>query len=146
MIPQVKILSDEEVRLMHARALDILAKVGIKYESRRALDLLAEHGQKVDHDKGIAWIQPDLVERCLKTTPRVITLAGRDPKHDLLTDGKRLKVTTNGQGTFTRTTRRGCAAREPCRTCATRPRSATTSRSSTSSGRWSCRSTCPVRA
>ena len=101
MIPQVKILSDEEVRLMHTRALDILAKVGIKYESRRALDLLAEHGQKVDHDKGIAWIQPDLVERCLKTTPRLITLAGRDPKHDLLTDGKRLKITTNGQGTFT---------------------------------------------
>ncbi len=101
MIPQVRILSDEEVALMHARALDVLAKVGIKYESRRALDLLAEHGQKVDHDKGIAWIQPDLVERCLKTTPRVITLAGRDPKHDLRTDGARLKITTNGQGTFT---------------------------------------------
>src|SRR5262245_56005276 len=79
-IPEVKILSDDEVRLLHTRALDVLHKVGIKYESERVLGLLAEHGQKVDHDKGIAWLEPDLVERCLKTTPRVITLAGRDPK------------------------------------------------------------------
>lgn len=107
MIPEVRILSDEEVRLLHTRALDVLRKVGIRYESRRVLDLLAEHGQRVDHDKGIAWLEPDIVERCLKTTPRVITLAGRDPKHDILTDGSRLRVTTNGQATFTQDYRTG---------------------------------------
>src|SRR2546426_2544954 len=83
MVPEVRILSDEEVRLMHTRALDILAKVGIKYESKRALDLLAEHGQKVDHEKGLAWLSPDIVEKCVASAPRVITLAGRNPKHDL---------------------------------------------------------------
>src|SRR3989442_7970810 len=101
MVPEVRILSDEEVRLMHTRALDILGKVGIKYESKRALDLLAEHGQRVDLDKGLAWLSPDIVERCLESTPRVITLAGRDPKHDLRTDGQHLYVTTNGQATCT---------------------------------------------
>jgi len=35
---EVRILSDDEVRLLHTRALDILEKVGIKYESKRALD------------------------------------------------------------------------------------------------------------
>src|SRR5262245_42669153 len=95
MVPEVRILSDDEVRLLHTRALDILGKVGIKYESTRALDLLAEHGQRVDHDKGIAWLSPDIVQTCIESAPRVITLAGRDGKHDLKTDGQRLLVTTN---------------------------------------------------
>src|SRR3989442_13999036 len=97
MVPEVRILSDEEVLLMHTRALDILAKVGIKYESKRALDLLAEHGQRVDHDKGLAWLSPELVKQCLESTPRVITLSRREPKHDLRTDGQHLCLTTNRQ-------------------------------------------------
>jgi trimethylamine--corrinoid protein Co-methyltransferase len=107
MVPQVTILSDDEERLLYTRALDVLQKVGIKYESRRCLELLASHGQRVDFDSGIAWIKPDLVERCLSTTPRTITLAGRDPKHDMRLDGSRLYITTNGQGTFTQDHRTG---------------------------------------
>jgi len=107
MIPQVRILSDEEVQKMHTRALDVLEKVGIKYESPRALQLLEAEGQKVDYASGIAWLKPDLVERCVKSTPRTITLAGRDPKHDMILDGTRLRVTTNGQGTFTQDHRTG---------------------------------------
>jgi trimethylamine--corrinoid protein Co-methyltransferase len=107
MNPEVRILSDEEVHLLHARALDMLEKVGIKYESRRCLELLEAEGQRVDFDRGVAWIRPDLVERCLKTVPRVITLAGRDPKHDMVLDGSRLRITSNGQGTFTQDHRTG---------------------------------------
>src|SRR5437867_7660589 len=101
MVPEVRILSEDEVRLLHTRALDILEKVGIKYESTKALNLLADHGQRVDHDKGLAWLSPDIVERCLEVTPRGIALAGRDPKHELRTDGQHLYITTNGQATFT---------------------------------------------
>ena len=100
MIPEVKILSDEEVALLHTRALDILSRVGIKYESRRALALLEEAGQEVDYDSGMARLHPDLVERCIKSTPRVITLGGRVPERDMVLDGTRLRITTNGQGTF----------------------------------------------
>ncbi len=107
MVPQVTILSDDEARLMHTGALDVLEKVGIRYESRRCLELLEAEGQKVDYDAGIAWIKPDLVERCVESTPRVITLAGRNPQHDMVLDGSRLRVTTNGQGTFTQDFRTG---------------------------------------
>ncbi len=107
MIPQVKILSDEEVQLLHTRALDVLEKVGIKYESPAVLRLLEEHGQRVDYDKGIAWLKPETVEACIKTTPRTITLAGRVPEHDMVLDGTRLRVTTNGQGTFIQDHRTG---------------------------------------
>jgi trimethylamine--corrinoid protein Co-methyltransferase len=107
MVPEVRILSDEEVQKFHTRALDVLEKVGIKYESPRALDLLEAAGQKIDRERGIAWIKPDLVERCVASTPRVITLAGRTPERDMRLDGKVLRVTTNGQGTFTQDHRTG---------------------------------------
>ncbi len=107
MVPEVRILSEQEAKTLHARALDILEKVGIKYESRRALALLEEAGQKVNYDSGIAWIKPDLVERCIASTPRTITLAGRNAAHDMVLDGTRLRVTTNGQGTFTQDFRTG---------------------------------------
>jgi trimethylamine--corrinoid protein Co-methyltransferase len=107
MVPEVRILSDDEVRLMHTRALDVLAKVGIRYESPRCLKVLEAAGQKVDYDSGVAWIQPELVERCIKSTPRVITLGARDPKYDFRTDGSRLRIATNGQATFTQDHRTG---------------------------------------
>jgi trimethylamine--corrinoid protein Co-methyltransferase len=101
MVPQVNILSDEEVQRLHTRALDILANVGIRYESKRCLDILEAAGQRVDHTAGIAWIAPDLVERCIRTAPRVITMGARDPRYDFKTDGSRFYVSTNGQATFT---------------------------------------------
>jgi len=107
MIPVVNILSDDEVRLLHTKALDVLENVGIRYESRRCLEILEAAGQKVDHETGIAWIKPDLVERCIKTAPRVITMGARDPRYEFRTDGKVFRVSTNGQATFTQDHRTG---------------------------------------
>ncbi|HBL17090.1 MAG TPA: hypothetical protein DD417_10175 [Elusimicrobia bacterium] len=107
MVPEVRILSDEEIRTLHGAALDVLAKVGIRYGSRRCLELLEAEGQKVDYGSGIAWIRPDLVERCIKSTPRTITLGGRIPKHDMVLDGSCLRVATNGQATFVQDHRTG---------------------------------------
>src|SRR6185295_17456139 len=101
MVPEVRILSDDEVRRLHTRALEILERVGIRYESPRALDVLAEAGQEVDRDAGVARLKPEFVEACIKSTPRVITLAGRRGEHDMVLEGKRLRITTNGQATFT---------------------------------------------
>jgi len=101
MVPDVRILSDDEVRRLHTRALEILERVGIRYESPRALDVLAEAGQEIDREAGVARLKPEFVEACIKSTPRVITLAGRRGEHDMVLEGKRLRVTTNGQATFT---------------------------------------------
>ncbi len=101
MRPITTILSDEEIRRLHAGALDLLESVGIRYESRRCLELLEAEGQKVDFDSGIARLKPDLVERCIRSTPRAITLGARNPKHDIRVDGSDLFITTNGQASFT---------------------------------------------
>jgi len=107
MVPEVRILSDAEVLRLHTRALEVLERVGIKYENRRALRLLEEAGQEVDYEAGMARLKPDLVERCIKSTPRVITLGGRRPERDMVLDGKHLRITTNGQGTFAQDLRTG---------------------------------------
>src|SRR5580765_8550985 len=89
MVPVVTILSEEELQRLHTRALEILERVGIRYESKRCLDILEAAGQRVDHAEGIAWLKPDLVEACIKSTPSVITLGARDPKYDFKTDRSR---------------------------------------------------------
>lgn len=107
MVPEVRILSDDEVRRMHTRALEVLERTGIRYESPRALKILEEAGHTIDHAEGVARLRPDLVEECIRLAPRVITLAGRSQEHDMLLDGTRLRVTTNGQATFTQDFRTG---------------------------------------
>jgi trimethylamine--corrinoid protein Co-methyltransferase len=101
MQPRLTILSDEEIRKLHERALEILERVGIKYESRLCLELLEAEGQKVDFDTGMAYLKPDLVERCIRSTPRSITLGARNPKHDIVVDGSGFWIATNGQASFT---------------------------------------------
>lgn len=79
MQPCLTCLSDEELKKLHANALDIIENVGIEYESRRYLELLEAEGQKADFESGIAWLKPDLVERRIKSAPRAITLGARNP-------------------------------------------------------------------
>ena len=101
MQPRLTFLSDEELKRLHTNALDILENVGIRYESRVCLERLEAEGQKVDFDSGIAWLKPDLVERCIKSAPRAITLGARNPKHDIVVNGTGFHIATNGQASFT---------------------------------------------
>jgi trimethylamine--corrinoid protein Co-methyltransferase len=94
-------LSPADVRLIHEASLEILEKTGVLYENKTALDVLEAHGQKVDRDRGIAWIKPDLVDRCIKTAPRRFMLASRDGKQDADIDGKKMHHMTDGQASFT---------------------------------------------
>lgn len=40
-----------------------------------SLEILEANVQKVDRETGIAWMKPDLVEKCIKTAARRFTLA-----------------------------------------------------------------------
>ena len=87
--PKVSMLSEKQVRLVHESSLEILEKTGVLYENKKALDYMEQNGQKVDRDKGVAWVKPDLVERCLKTVPRKFVLASRDGKNDAVITASR---------------------------------------------------------
>jgi trimethylamine--corrinoid protein Co-methyltransferase len=99
--PKVSMLSEKQVRLVHEASLEILEKTGVLYENKKALDYMEQNGQKVDRDKGVAWVKPDLVERCLKTVPRKFVLASRDGKNDAVIDGEQMHHMTDGQASFT---------------------------------------------
>src|SRR6185295_5444739 len=99
--PKVSMLSEKDVRLVHESSLEILEKIGVLYENKQALDIMEANGQRVDRDKGVAWLKPDLVERCMKTVPRKFVLASRDGKNDAVIDGEQMHHMTDGQASFT---------------------------------------------
>jgi len=99
--PTVSMLTEREVKMIHDASLEILEKTGALYESKTALDILEAHGQKVNRDTGVAYIKPDLVEKCIKTAPRKFTLASRNGKNDAIVDGERMHHMTDGQASFT---------------------------------------------
>ena len=99
--PKVTMLSDDDVRLVHEASLEILEKTGVLYENKTALDVLESAGQKVDRDRGVAWIKPDLVERCIRSAPRTFVLASRDGRNDAVIDGRQMHHMTDGQASFT---------------------------------------------
>lgn len=81
---RVSLLSEQEKERIHGRALDVLAKVGIKFNSHRALDILQAAGCAVNGDELSAKIPPYIVAEALKTVPRQVRCAALDPKWDLL--------------------------------------------------------------
>ncbi|MFC1853918.1 trimethylamine methyltransferase family protein, partial [candidate division CSSED10-310 bacterium] len=74
--PHLNILDREFIERIIEEAYTLLHKVGVQVESAEALELLGSHGARVEHDK--AYLPQELVEKCLATVPRTISLYDRD--------------------------------------------------------------------
>ncbi|MDZ7261985.1 MAG: trimethylamine methyltransferase family protein [candidate division KSB1 bacterium] len=75
--PTVKLLTQELIEKIVAEALEILEKVGVLVEHEEASGLLGDAGARLEQAQKKAYIPKGLVERCLKTVPRTITLFDR---------------------------------------------------------------------
>lgn len=96
---RIRYLSDEQVGKIHERALDILDSCGILVEHEGALELLRDSGAAVDSQKSVVRISPDIVEKCLKSTPHEVLLGARDPAKNLnLQPSPKIPATRNGGG------------------------------------------------
>jgi trimethylamine--corrinoid protein Co-methyltransferase len=93
-----QILSVSQIEILKASTLQLLAEVGVHFPSRRALETFADHGAQVDMEKEIVKIPPELVEKGMSTAPRAIVLGGREPRFDLILDGKHSYLATDGCG------------------------------------------------
>ena len=73
------VLSEEEIRRIHERSLEVLQDVGIFVELKKMRRLLADHGCPVDEAGRVVRFPPDMVEKFLKLAPREFTICGADP-------------------------------------------------------------------
>ena len=58
-----RLLSDDEVEMLHEKALKILEDPGMKIENRTMLEALKKNGARVDLKNEIARIPPKLMEK-----------------------------------------------------------------------------------
>ena len=81
MKPVLEFFSSDEIYQIHQTSLEILERVGMKFESPEAQQILKDAGVEVDSK--VARFHSDLVEDYIKMAPRSVVLRGRDPKKDV---------------------------------------------------------------
>jgi len=94
----VRILSDEQLDQLTGGTLQILDEVGMHCPSGKALNVFAEHGARVDFEKQIVRIPPDVVKKAVSNAPRYYGMGARSAAHDIQLDGKALYCATDGCG------------------------------------------------
>jgi len=99
---KIQVLNKRKLEQVHQATVTVLKECGVKFPSRKALNLLSEAGADVDFGTSIVKFPPDLLMHQLGKAPRAFTMASRgDPALDLLLDGKKTYLGTDGTGTTT---------------------------------------------
>ena len=70
-------LQEEEIDKIHQATLEILWERGMKVEHVFGRELLSDAGASVDEQSHMVRFPPDLVERCIETTPSGFAMGGR---------------------------------------------------------------------
>jgi len=78
MAAEIDLMDRGAVEHVIEAAKGLLETVGVRLEHPETVDLLGSHGARVDHGKGRVFIAAELVERCLETAPKKLTLFDRD--------------------------------------------------------------------
>ena len=93
-----ELLSQSQLKRLKSGTLYLLEEVGIHFPSRRALEIFADNGARVDMQKQIVRIPPELVEKAMLTAPRSFVLGGREKRFDLRLDGSCSYLCLSGTG------------------------------------------------
>jgi trimethylamine--corrinoid protein Co-methyltransferase len=84
---KLQLLGNDDIKSIHAASIEILNDVGVLVHETEFLKLLADNGANIDFDKKRAKMSPELVNECIKKTPKHITLYAMDPKRDVELNG-----------------------------------------------------------
>ena len=94
----VQILKEQDKKMIHEAALDVMASVGVRIHSKAARGSLKKSGAMVDEGTGVVRFPPGLVMSLVSKAPSKIVLAGREKEFDLPVDGRHCYYTTDGCG------------------------------------------------
>lgn len=77
-LPQLRVLSNSEIELMHENAVRVLENAGVVFAYGEALDILEEAGCTVDRETQKVKLPRALIEKCIETAPASFDLYDRD--------------------------------------------------------------------
>lgn len=97
----LEVMTSNDVETIHTNSLDLLETMGIKIVSNEALRLLKDAGAEVDEKTKVARIPSHLVMESVLKCKRPVRLCARNPKNDLVLDGKHCYICTDGTGLAT---------------------------------------------
>jgi len=89
-------LSIADLRKIHEASLELLIEVGINVLSDKVFKLFQKAGARVDSEKRLVKIPYGIVQRCLQSTPKEITLYGREEKYNIYCSSKSVYMGTGG--------------------------------------------------
>lgn len=81
MIPQLKIISDAEVEMIHETSLKILEEVGMVFSYEPAKEVFKKHGAKIEGDR--VYLPHTMVEEKIKTAPSSFKIYTRNADRTL---------------------------------------------------------------
>ncbi len=90
------VLSKDELYRIHMATLEVLESIGVRVDDEEALDLLRSIGAYVDDKTRIVKIPRHLVEEAIRKAPRTVLFAGRNGKHDIRLEAKRIHFGLGG--------------------------------------------------
>jgi trimethylamine--corrinoid protein Co-methyltransferase len=93
----MRVLSKEEIDLVHDSSLKILAEVGVKIESPSVVELMRKAGARTDQKTQTVFLNEKMVSQALKSAPKAIKLCSRrGVDYTVPGDGVQL-ISTDGQ-------------------------------------------------
>ena len=97
---RLEVLTQEEIRKIHAASLDILENCGMKIFSDKVLKILEEGGCIVDYDSKVCKFPAELVERCIDLAPSQFRLYDRDGNNPITIGDGVPKCASGHNGVF----------------------------------------------
>jgi len=97
----IEVMDPVEAEKIHINSLHLLEAMGIRIVSSEALQLLKAAGADVDEKTKVARIPSHLVMESVRKCKRPVRLCARNPKNDLVLDGKHCYICTDGTGLAT---------------------------------------------
>jgi trimethylamine---corrinoid protein Co-methyltransferase len=102
-----QILNEDEQHRIHSMSLRILEQVGVHFHGDRAPKILAKAGVKIDPDKNIAKIPPEMVNEALKTAPKSFVFGARNPVYNFPMPAVNTRYCIDGTAAFAQDFRTG---------------------------------------
>ena len=94
------LLSEGQIEQLHEASLEILSRTGIIFDEPQALTYFRKAGARVDGNR--VFIESELIENCLASTPAKYELRARNPENSVIIGGDTCAVMPGGGPPFVR--------------------------------------------